>query len=50
MRSVEAAARWASDGITVNAAMPGVVHTNLMRHVDPEVMAQFQTSDAANLA
>ena len=25
--------------VTVDAVMPGVVHTNLMRHVDPEAPA-----------
>jgi NAD(P)-dependent dehydrogenase (short-subunit alcohol dehydrogenase family) len=42
--AVEAAARWASDGITVNAVMPGVVHTNLARHATPEDMARAQAS------
>ncbi|MGW3511934.1 hypothetical protein [Streptomyces sp. NPDC000994] len=28
MFAVEAARRWAGDGITVNAVMPCVVHTN----------------------
>ncbi|MFF4827757.1 SDR family NAD(P)-dependent oxidoreductase [Streptomyces sp. NPDC001312] len=28
MFAVEAARRWAGDGITVNAVMPGVVRTN----------------------
>jgi len=30
--AVEAAARWAADGITVNALMPGAISTNLQRH------------------
>ena len=30
--AVEAAARWADDGITVNALMPGAISTNLQRH------------------
>jgi NAD(P)-dependent dehydrogenase (short-subunit alcohol dehydrogenase family) len=47
--AVEATKRWASDGITVNAVMPGVVRTNLMRHVDPKLLAQFEASGAANL-
>ncbi|MEV6594583.1 SDR family NAD(P)-dependent oxidoreductase [Streptomyces acidicola] len=47
--AVEAARRWAGDGITVNAVMPGVVRTNLMRHVDPEVMARFAESGAPEL-
>src|SRR5690242_4385875 len=31
--AVGASARWASDGITVNALMPGGIATNLQRHV-----------------
>jgi NAD(P)-dependent dehydrogenase (short-subunit alcohol dehydrogenase family) len=31
--AVEAAKRWAQDGIAVNALMPGVIRTNLQRHV-----------------
>jgi NAD(P)-dependent dehydrogenase (short-subunit alcohol dehydrogenase family) len=31
--AVEATRRWAGDGITVNAVMPGGIHTNLQRHV-----------------
>ena len=34
--AVEAARRWAADGITVNALMPGAIQTNLQRHMDPE--------------
>ncbi|PSL56215.1 NAD(P)-dependent dehydrogenase (short-subunit alcohol dehydrogenase family) [Saccharothrix carnea] len=30
--------RWAADGITVNALMPGGIMTNLQRHVDPDAM------------
>ncbi|MFE6946456.1 SDR family NAD(P)-dependent oxidoreductase [Streptomyces chartreusis] len=33
--AVEAARRWADDGITVNAVMPGGVRTNLQRHQSP---------------
>jgi len=29
---VEAARRWAADGIFANAVMPGAIHTNLQRH------------------
>jgi NAD(P)-dependent dehydrogenase (short-subunit alcohol dehydrogenase family) len=31
--AVEASARWAKDGITTNALMPGAIPTNLQRHV-----------------
>jgi NAD(P)-dependent dehydrogenase (short-subunit alcohol dehydrogenase family) len=32
--AVAATARWAGDGITANAVMPGSIATNLQRHVD----------------
>jgi NAD(P)-dependent dehydrogenase (short-subunit alcohol dehydrogenase family) len=31
--AVEGARRWADDGVTVNALMPGAIRTNLQRHV-----------------
>ncbi|QFZ18200.1 SDR family NAD(P)-dependent oxidoreductase [Saccharothrix syringae] len=34
--AVEAAKRWAADGITANALMPGGIATNLQRHVSQE--------------
>ena len=34
--AVEATRRWADDGITANAVMPGGIHTNLQRHVGGE--------------
>jgi NAD(P)-dependent dehydrogenase (short-subunit alcohol dehydrogenase family) len=34
--AVEATRRWAADGITVNALMPGAIRTNLQRHVSDE--------------
>ncbi|MFD1544465.1 SDR family NAD(P)-dependent oxidoreductase [Nonomuraea guangzhouensis] len=34
--AVEAARRWADDGITVNALMPGGIRTNLQRHISQE--------------
>ncbi|HEX8857266.1 MAG TPA: SDR family NAD(P)-dependent oxidoreductase [Thermoleophilaceae bacterium] len=36
--AVEAARRWAGDGITANAVHPGGIHTNLMRYMDPETV------------
>ncbi|MFI6099951.1 SDR family NAD(P)-dependent oxidoreductase [Lentzea sp. NPDC051213] len=30
--AVEASRRWAQDGITANAAMPGAIYTNVQRH------------------
>jgi len=40
--AVEAAQRWAADGITVNALHPGSIATNLQRHVDPDVIARLR--------
>jgi NAD(P)-dependent dehydrogenase (short-subunit alcohol dehydrogenase family) len=34
--AVEASQRWAADGITVNSLMPGVIRTNLTRHITEE--------------
>ena len=43
--AVEAAKRWAGDGITANAVMPGGIRTNLQRHqlenVTPEIEEIF---------
>jgi NAD(P)-dependent dehydrogenase (short-subunit alcohol dehydrogenase family) len=36
--AVGATARWAKHGITANAAMPGSVHTNFVRNIDPDVV------------
>ena len=36
--AVEAATRWAGDGITVNALNPGGIHTNLQRHIDVDAL------------
>ncbi len=44
--AVDAARRWAPDGITVNAAMPGGVWTALQRHWDPELLAQTKAQTA----
>lgn len=37
--AVEATRRWAADGITANALMPGGIWTNLQRHWDPAALA-----------
>jgi NAD(P)-dependent dehydrogenase (short-subunit alcohol dehydrogenase family) len=42
--AVEATNQWTRDGITVNAVMPGVVHTNLARHATPDDLARAQAS------
>lgn len=49
--AVEASRRWASDGITANALMPGAIRTNLQRHVSglsaPEWMWKTTEQGAA---
>ncbi|HEX3840847.1 MAG TPA: SDR family NAD(P)-dependent oxidoreductase [Acidimicrobiales bacterium] len=46
--AVEATKRWAADGITVNALMPGAIHTKLQRYVTDEdlnrMRAEMSTS------
>ncbi|MDH6133729.1 NAD(P)-dependent dehydrogenase (short-subunit alcohol dehydrogenase family) [Kitasatospora sp. MAA4] len=44
--AVEAAKRWATDGITVNALMPGGIRTNLQRHVSDEELARLRAQAA----
>jgi NAD(P)-dependent dehydrogenase (short-subunit alcohol dehydrogenase family) len=39
---VEATKRWASDGIYVNALMPGGIHTNLQRYVSMEELDRMR--------
>jgi NAD(P)-dependent dehydrogenase (short-subunit alcohol dehydrogenase family) len=46
---VEASKRWAADGITANAVMPGYILTNLQQHVDQSAMTgmtRFAMPDA----
>ncbi|MBO0594694.1 SDR family NAD(P)-dependent oxidoreductase [Nesterenkonia sp. E16_7] len=38
--AVEATRRWASEGIAVNAVMPGGIWTNLQRHWEPQALAE----------
>ena len=49
--AVEATRRWAGDGITVNALMPGGIRTNLQRYVTDEELnrlrAQISSSEEA---
>ena len=45
--AVEATRRWAADGITANACMPGGIWTNLQRHWDPAALAAAKASTAA---
>jgi NAD(P)-dependent dehydrogenase (short-subunit alcohol dehydrogenase family) len=42
--TVEAAKRWATDEITVNALTPGRIRTNLMRHIGDETTANAPAS------
>ena len=44
--AVEAAKRWANDGIVVNSLMPGAIPTNLQRHVSPEDLARLRGPNA----
>ncbi len=39
---VAATKRWASDGITVNALMPGAIRTNLQRYITDEDLARMR--------
>ncbi|ONH60499.1 oxidoreductase [Frankia sp. CcI49] len=42
--AVEASRRWAADGITVNALMPGGIRTNLQRYVSDEDLARLRAA------
>ena len=42
--AVEAAGRWAGDGITANALMPGAIRTNLQRHVTDEELDRLRAA------
>jgi NAD(P)-dependent dehydrogenase (short-subunit alcohol dehydrogenase family) len=48
--AVEAARRLADDGITANALMPGVIATNLQRHMDEETRAQLRSGGFAGVS
>jgi NAD(P)-dependent dehydrogenase (short-subunit alcohol dehydrogenase family) len=48
--AVAASKRWAADGVTANAVMPGGIWTGLQRHWDPEVLAATKADAAARLA
>ena len=45
--AVEATRRWADDGITVNALMPGGIRTNLQRYVSDEELARLRAASGA---
>ncbi|OHV56883.1 SDR family NAD(P)-dependent oxidoreductase [Pseudofrankia sp. BMG5.36] len=42
--AVEASKRWAGDGITVNALMPGGIRTNLQRYVSEEDLERLRAA------
>ena len=42
--AVEASKRWADDGITANALMPGGIRTNLQRYVSAEDLDRLRTA------
>ncbi|HEX6444074.1 MAG TPA: SDR family NAD(P)-dependent oxidoreductase [Streptosporangiales bacterium] len=42
--AVEASRRWADDGITVNALMPGGIRTNLQRYVSEEELERMRNT------
>ncbi len=44
--AVEAASRWAADGISANAVHPGaILETNLSRHISPEILEAIGASN-----
>ncbi len=45
--AVEATRRWAVEGITANAVMPGGIWTNLQRHWNPDTLAAVKQQAAA---
>ncbi|WP_020579380.1 SDR family NAD(P)-dependent oxidoreductase [Actinopolymorpha alba] len=45
--AVEATRRWADDGITSNALMPGGIRTNLQRYVSEEELERLRAAAAA---
>ena len=44
--AVEATKRWAADGITANALMPGAIRTNLQRYVENDPATQERWAEA----
>ena len=48
--AVEATKRWADDGITVNALMPGGIRTNLQRYVTDEDLARLRAQSGSTVA
>jgi NAD(P)-dependent dehydrogenase (short-subunit alcohol dehydrogenase family) len=48
--AVEATRRWAADGITVNALMPGGIQTNLQRYVTDEELDRLRRQSGGSAA
>ena len=48
--AVEATTKWADDGITVNALMPGGIRTNLQRYVSDEDLARMRAASGGSAA
>jgi NAD(P)-dependent dehydrogenase (short-subunit alcohol dehydrogenase family) len=48
--AVEATRRWAEDGITVNAVMPGGIATGLQRHVAPDYLERARREAGAGFS
>jgi NAD(P)-dependent dehydrogenase (short-subunit alcohol dehydrogenase family) len=48
--AVEATRRWADDGITVNALMPGAIRTGLQRYVSDEELDRMRRATASGNA
>jgi NAD(P)-dependent dehydrogenase (short-subunit alcohol dehydrogenase family) len=48
--AVEATRRWADDGITVNALMPGAIRTNLQRYVSAEDLERARATSGGSEA
>jgi len=46
LMAVEATRRWADDGITANALMPGGIRTNLQRYVSDEELERLRAQSA----
>ncbi|GAA1301876.1 oxidoreductase [Planotetraspora silvatica] len=47
LMAVEATRRWADDGITANALMPGGIRTNLQRYVSDEELERLRSQSGA---
>jgi NAD(P)-dependent dehydrogenase (short-subunit alcohol dehydrogenase family) len=48
--AVDASRRWADDGITANALMPGTIRTNLLRYQDEAALDQLMAASGGNLS